>query len=158
MVVFGRVGRDAQSVYASGQRGKKDLSYFAMSSTLEAHPIFSLPKSFSGPLSSKEKSWLELSTSTLPNFKDVHPTMEDGPAPSGRRQVMVLRDSDLIVAAGKEIRITHLGDTKINHSTQKQYKVRYGRVLPMWLLTCSSDTSRSQRSIRHSPNCPQPEW
>ncbi|KAF9055104.1 hypothetical protein BDZ89DRAFT_1055715 [Hymenopellis radicata] len=87
---------------------------------LDTHPIFSLPKTATGPLNDA-RNWLELSTSTLPNFTHVSQT-DDGPAPSGRRQVMVLRDSDLIVAAGKELRITHLGDTKISQSTQKQYK------------------------------------
>ncbi len=88
---------------------------------LDTHPIFSLPRTATGPLNDA-RNWLELSTSTLPNFTHVSPT-DDEPAPSGRRQVMVLRDSDLIVAAGKELRITHLGDTKISQSTQKQYKV-----------------------------------
>ncbi|PBL02649.1 hypothetical protein ARMGADRAFT_1050264 [Armillaria gallica] len=88
--------------------------------SLNSHPIFSLPKEFSGPLAQPESS-LELSTTTLPKFRNDSPT-QDGPTPSGRRQIMVLRDSDVIVAAGKEIRMTHLGDGKFSHSSEKQYK------------------------------------
>ncbi len=89
--------------------------------SLNSHPIFSLPKEFSGPLAQPESS-LELSTTTLPKFRNDSPT-QDGPTPSGRRQIMILRDSDVIVAAGKEIRMTHLGDGKFSHSSEKQYKV-----------------------------------
>lgn len=92
------------------------------SSVLNNHPIFSLPKSFSGPVAQAETS-LELSTSTLPRFTNFS-TSEDGPTPSGRRQVMVLKESDLIVAAGKELRMSHLGDTRLPKDTPKSYKVR----------------------------------
>jgi nucleoporin NUP82 len=90
-------------------------------SILSDHPIFSLPKRFSGQTAQAETS-LELSSNTLPNFTHVDPE-DDGPAPSGRRQVMVLKDADLILAAGKEIRITSLGDSKLSRSTKKSYKV-----------------------------------
>ncbi|EEB90353.1 hypothetical protein MPER_11451 [Moniliophthora perniciosa FA553] len=35
---------------------------------------------------------------------------------------MVLRDTDLIVAAGQELRITSLGDAKFQKSSAKSYK------------------------------------
>ncbi|KAG7449333.1 uncharacterized protein BT62DRAFT_945513 [Guyanagaster necrorhizus] len=88
--------------------------------SLSSHPIFSLPKEFSGPLAQSESS-LELSTTTLPKFRNDSAT-QDGPTASGRRQNMVLRDSDIIVTAGREIRMTQLGDGKISHSAEKQYK------------------------------------
>lgn len=88
---------------------------------LKGHPIFSLPKSFRDPITETETS-LELSTNTLPRFVKADP-LDDGPTPSGRRQTMVLKDADLIVAAGKEIRMTSLGDTKLGQSTRKTYKV-----------------------------------
>ncbi|RDB22839.1 Nucleoporin nup82 [Hypsizygus marmoreus] len=87
---------------------------------LHGHPIFSLPKSFSGPLAKAESS-LELSSNTLPSFTQLDPA-DDGPTPSGRRQVMVLKDADLIVAAGREIRMTSLGDAKLGRSTRQTYK------------------------------------
>ncbi|KAF8897384.1 hypothetical protein BD779DRAFT_1432160 [Infundibulicybe gibba] len=90
------------------------------SAVLKDHPIFSLPKSFSGPTAEAGSS-LELSTNTLNRFTNVDPA-EDGLAPSGRRQVMVLKDADLILAAGREIRISSLGDTKLSQSTRKSYK------------------------------------
>jgi nucleoporin NUP82 len=91
------------------------------SKILDGHSIFSLPKSFRGPTAQSETS-LELSTNTLPSFTHVDPA-EDGPTPSGRRHVMVLKDADLIVAAGKEIRITSLGDAKLSRSVRQTYKV-----------------------------------
>jgi nucleoporin NUP82 len=89
---------------------------------LRDHPIFSLPNSLNGPLSSS-LDFLELSTTTLPKFNNVNPE-DDAVTPSGRRQVMILKDADLILAAGKEIRISCVGDLKLTHSVRKSYKVR----------------------------------
>jgi nucleoporin NUP82 len=96
------------------------------SSVLDDHPIFSLPKGLDGPDAHK-KSLLELSQNTVRNFTHVDPA-EDGPTPSGRRQVMVLKDADLILAAGREIRITSLGDARLNKSTTKSYKVSHDQL------------------------------
>jgi len=84
------------------------------SETLEDHPIFSQPN-----VSKSSTAEIELSANTLPHFVEVDP-LDDGPLPSGRRRTMVLKDADLIVAVGKEIRMSSLGDTK---STKKSYKV-----------------------------------
>ncbi|KAG5221054.1 Nucleoporin nup [Salix suchowensis] len=51
---------------------------------------------------------LELSTSTLPKFTN---------------QTMVLKDSELILAAGKELRIASLSESRLNKSLRKSYKV-----------------------------------
>lgn len=91
------------------------------SDVLNDHPIFTLPKSINGP-TGYTKSSLELSTNTLRSFRSVDP-QEDGPTPSGRRQVMILKNEDLIVAAGQELRITSLGDAKMGRSTKKSFKV-----------------------------------
>ncbi|KAG6832947.1 hypothetical protein H0H92_004831 [Tricholoma furcatifolium] len=88
---------------------------------LSGHPIFSLPKAFSGPLALSTTS-LELSTNSLSSFTDVDPAT-DTLAPSGRRRVMVLKDADLLVAAGNEVRITALGDAKLGRSTRQTYKI-----------------------------------
>ena len=100
------------------------------SKILDGHPIFSLPKSFRGPNAQLESS-LELSTNTLPSFTHVDPA-EDEPIPSGRRHVMVLKDADLIVAAGKEIRITSLGDAKLSRSIRQTYKVTNYSSFPLF--------------------------
>ncbi|PPQ66758.1 hypothetical protein CVT24_008715 [Panaeolus cyanescens] len=88
--------------------------------SLRDHPIFSLPESLGsstrGPLNP-----LELSTNTLPKFIEKDPNV-DSPIPSGRRQTMVLKDADLIVAAGKEIRMSPFGDLKLSQSARKSYK------------------------------------
>ncbi|KAJ3575167.1 hypothetical protein NP233_g1277 [Leucocoprinus birnbaumii] len=87
---------------------------------LQNHPIFSLPKSFDASTAEAESSF-ELSANTLPRFVKVDP-LDDGTTPSGRRQTMVLKDADLIVAAGKEVRMASLGDAKVPSSTRKTYK------------------------------------
>ncbi|KAJ4472331.1 hypothetical protein J3R30DRAFT_3524569 [Lentinula aciculospora] len=88
-----------------------------LSTVLNSHPIFSTPsKTF---ISSHDSS-LELSTYTLPSFK-LENISDNGS--SGRRQVMVLRETDLILAAGKELRMTSLANTKTSqHGYTKSYK------------------------------------
>ncbi|KAJ3517544.1 hypothetical protein NLJ89_g434 [Agrocybe chaxingu] len=87
---------------------------------LRDHPIFSLPKSFHDQ-SASSFNVLELSINTLQRFTELDP--EDGLTPSGRRQTMVLKDSDVIVAAGKEIRMASFGDVKLSGSARKSYKI-----------------------------------
>ena len=91
------------------------------SDILRDHPIFSLPKPFDAPLSNF-RDLLELSTTTLSKFTNVDP-QDDELTPSGRRQVMILKDADLIVAAGKEVRISSVGDLKLSQSVRRSYKV-----------------------------------
>ncbi|KAJ3808781.1 hypothetical protein F5876DRAFT_45305 [Lentinula aff. lateritia] len=87
-----------------------------LATLLNSHPIFSTPsKTF---LPSHDPS-LELSTNTLSSFKPAN--VSDNTA-TGRRQVMVLRDTDLILAAGKELRMTSLSDAKARRSHTKNYK------------------------------------
>lgn len=95
--------------------GEEDWNAF-----LRGHPIFSLPES--GSRSRVKEESLELSLNTLPNFTKVDPA-SDGPTPSGRRQVLVIKDSDIIVAVGSEIRMASLGDSKLSKSQRKSYKV-----------------------------------
>ncbi len=76
----------------------------AWSSLLKGHPIFS--------------------SSTDTNLSRQLELYNDSPSPSGRRQVMVLKDADLIVAVGKELRVTSLGDAKLGRGKSKSYKVR----------------------------------
>jgi nucleoporin NUP82 len=90
---------------------------------LKEHPIFSLSGSLVDLTSDSSSSNLELSASTLPKFLQTNPKHND-PTPSGRRQTMVLKDADLVVSAGKELRIASLGDIKLGRSTRKSYKVR----------------------------------
>jgi nucleoporin NUP82 len=90
------------------------------SAILNDHPIFSPPKS---PLGQKDglRSSLELSSNTLPNFTSIN---EENVTPSGRRQVMLLKGADLILAVGKEIRMASLGDARLNPALRKTYKAR----------------------------------
>lgn len=97
------------------------------SSILDDHPIFSPQKSL-GRLGDDADLSLELSTNTLSKFRDYDPR-NDNKAPSGRRQIMVLKNEDLIVASGNELRMTSLGDSKLGRSTRKSYKVRQFSIL-----------------------------
>jgi hypothetical protein len=87
------------------------------SSMLKGHPIFSLP------MDTRPSQQLELSTNSLPDFTRLEPH-SDPPSPSGRRQTMILKDADLIVAVGKEVRVTSLGDAKLGRGKSKSYKAR----------------------------------
>ncbi|RPD67026.1 hypothetical protein L226DRAFT_529416 [Lentinus tigrinus ALCF2SS1-7] len=89
---------------------------------LRNHPVFTLPKRVSGRGGKGEAS-LNLSLSSLPDFVDLDP-VDDKPTPSGRRQAIAIKDADLIVAVGSEIRIASLGDSKGARGTsQKSYKI-----------------------------------
>lgn len=102
---------------------------------LTDHPIFSLPKNVSEITGGRD---LELSTNTLNKF--ANPDNEDDTlTPSGRRQVMILKNDDLIVAAGSELRMTSLNDSKLGRSTRKSYKVRVG--FHHWFVSISHHTS-----------------
>ncbi|CCM04850.1 uncharacterized protein FIBRA_07043 [Fibroporia radiculosa] len=85
------------------------------------HPIFSLPKGVAESAGKNETS-LELSLGSLPEFTEVDPE-HDGPTPSGRRQVMIIKDAELIVAAGNEIRMASLLDSKLGRPVRKSYKI-----------------------------------
>ncbi|KAK7049644.1 hypothetical protein VNI00_005675 [Paramarasmius palmivorus] len=85
---------------------------------LSGHPIFSLPKSLS--VSPQNAYSLELSTNTLHQSLQGS-SKDDDSLPTRRRRVMVLRDTDLIVAAGKELRMAPLGD-KFSKGAAKSYK------------------------------------
>jgi len=103
---------------------------------LHEHPIFSLHNE----IDLFKPNALELSTKTLPNFTTPDP-QNDVPTPSGRRQVMILKDADIIVAAGREIRMSSFGDLKLSCSMRKSYKVGF--------LTLQSETTKSGISFRY---------
>lgn len=124
------------------------------SSLLQDHPIFSLPKKLGSSLLEREDS-LELSTSTLPKFTNQDPT-DDGPTPSGRRQTMVLKDSELILAAGKELRIASLSESRLNKSLRKSYKVSLPLISTDSLLKsyiAYIDTRDTKHPIRNTRTC-----
>jgi nucleoporin NUP82 len=81
-------------------------------SVLNGHPIFNKD------IDDNDKS-LELSIRSLSRFTKVDPP-QDEQSPSGRRQVMIIKDTDLILAVGKTIRMTSLTEAR---SGQRSYKV-----------------------------------
>ncbi|SRR6266576_2376169 len=127
MLGGGERGRASQN--ASVQRGNPGAPRSVLdamdsdndwSAILNDHPIFSLPSSSLGQKNTL-KSSLELSSNTLPDFASIG---EENLTPSGRRQVMLLKAADLILAVGKEIRMASLGDARLNPALRKTYKVR----------------------------------
>lgn len=82
-------------------------------SNLEEHPMFSNPTHVNGDEN------FELS---LKPFADRH-TIHEGHKTPTRRQLMCLKDGDLIVASGSEIRMASMNDAKASGS-EKTYKVR----------------------------------
>jgi hypothetical protein len=89
------------------------------SSLLDNHPIFSLKNDDKKP---GESSRSELSLATLPQFSGQNAS-GDSLSPSGRRQTVLLRDTELIVSAREEIRLTSLKEAQLNKGMQKSYKV-----------------------------------
>lgn len=71
------------------------------SASLSQHPIFSTP------------------ATGVPSDT----SRDEGGGGHGRRNIMVLRGSDLIVAVGKQLRITSLADTSAPSSSTPTYKV-----------------------------------
>ena len=85
---------------------------------LRGHPIFTR-----NPLETS----LDLSLNNLSSFKEsISRTIRHStPNGAGRRRIMALRESDLLLAVGNEIRITSLSDARTLNQQQQSYKVRY---------------------------------
>jgi nucleoporin NUP82 len=88
---------------------------------LDGHPIFSLPAKVAA------EDELELSRDTIPAFStsELDDDVEVGQSSlAGRKQTMCMKDSDIIVACGSEIRMTSLNDAKVSGGSKRNYKVR----------------------------------
>ena len=89
-------------------------------SVLNGHPIFN-SSSGSGDdkdLWKTDNTSLELSISSLSNVA------QDSGAPSGRRQVMLVKDADLIVAVGKQVRMASLTESQSSTTGEQSFKVK----------------------------------
>lgn len=91
---------------------------------LDNHPIFTLAKpgdtdQAKAGSSLALSSSLQLSASSLSAFAKA----DDPNATTGRRKAMVIRNSDLIVALGSEIRMTSLADAQPGVEASKWYQV-----------------------------------
>jgi nucleoporin NUP82 len=88
---------------------------------LRGHPIFTTK--------SPSDMSLVLSLNNLPSFKESRSssiTLERGTRNgAGRRRIMALRESDLLLSVGNEIRITSLFDANTFNLQQRSYKVYY---------------------------------
>ena len=88
---------------------------------LDGHPVFGPQKDAEG----KDSVPLELS---LENLAELLPTCssKNPSVPSGRRQLMAIKDSDIIIAAGSEIRMASLIEGRVasaSVSGDRAYKV-----------------------------------
>jgi len=90
-------------------------------SVLNGHPIFD-PSSGSGDdknLWKSDNPSLELSISSLSNaIQD-----QDKGVPSGRRRTMLVKDADLVVAVGKQVRMTSLTESQLSSTGEQSFKV-----------------------------------
>lgn len=92
---------------------------------LNSHPIFQRPSPQTRPSfrpGASVAASYELSANTLSRFTSADPENDD-PTPSGRRQAMVINDTELIVAVGSELRVMTLGEVKLNNKASRSYKV-----------------------------------
>ena len=91
---------------------------------LNGHPIFD-PSSGG---SDDKNSWntdgpsLELSISSLSQFKPSD-TIQDGGISGGRRRTMLIKDADLIVAVGNQVRMMSLTEPQPNTARERTFKV-----------------------------------
>ena len=102
---------------------------------LKDHPIFKNVKGKRAETAKGDAS-LELSLNSLPDFT-ADELDSDALTPSGRRQVMVIKDYELILAVGNQIRIAPLGDVKSSRSSvpeQKTYKVCMSAITSTWTI------------------------
>ena len=87
---------------------------------LRGHPIFTR---------NELDTPFDLSLTNLPSFKEnisgaIRPGTRNG---AGRRSIMALRESDILLAVGNEIRIASLSDARTLNKQQRSYKVFYMR-------------------------------
>lgn len=117
---------------------------------LEGHPIFSTSKSLTGDDS------LELSLKSLRGLPQ-----DDSPGPSSpmRRQVMCMKDNDLILASGSEVRMSCLGDARVSGGSQKTYKVKVllSVIEPQINWKFDSGSPYAWHRFRNLSNMPQPQ-
>ncbi len=82
---------------------------------LDGHPIFSRSKGII-----KDES-LELSLNSIPDYAN-NEEIDETTSMSGRRQVMCMKDADLLLASGSEVRMASLGDAKMSGGSTRDYK------------------------------------
>ena len=110
-------------------------------SVLNGHPIFDPSTGSSGDKNSC-KADLELSISSLSKFKPD--AIQDGGIPNGRRRTMLIKDADLIVAIGKQVRMTSLTESQLSTAGEQNFKVR-------WIIACLY--TRASSPLRHTRHC-----
>lgn len=93
-------------------------------SVLNGHPIFD-PSAGSGSNENSKKAddtSLELSISSLSKSKHSNGIQDEG-IPRGRRRTMLIKDADLIVAVGKQVRMTSLIESQSSTAEEQTFKV-----------------------------------
>jgi len=88
-------------------------------SVLNGHPIFN-PSSGSGD---DKDSWKVDSTSLELSISSLSNVIQDSGAQSGRKQVMLVKDTDLIVTVGKQVRMTSLTESQFSTTGEQTFKV-----------------------------------
>ena len=100
---------------------------------LNGHPIFDHSSGGGGDKSlwKADNSSLELSINSLSKFKPSD-AIQDGGIPNGRRRTMLIKDADLIVAVGKQVRVTSLTESQPSTPGEQTFKVRW---ITVWINT-----------------------
>ena len=93
-------------------------------SVLNGHPIFDLSAGSGDDKSSggADDTSLELSISSLSKSKSSN-AIQDGGIPTGRRRTMLIKDADLIVAVGNQVRMTSLTESQLSAAGEQTFKV-----------------------------------
>jgi len=131
-------------------------------SVLNGHPIFDPSAGSSGDKNSSraDSTSLELSINSLSEFKSSD-AVQDGDIPNGRRQTMLIKDADLVVAVGKQVRMTSLTESQLGTAGEQTFKVggrTYGRIRVPHPLHTALDVVHAKPAIRNPRARVKPEW
>ena len=132
-------------------------------SVLNGHPIFDPSVDDSSDKNSQkvDETSLELSISSLSKSKPSDIIQDEG-IPNGRRRTMLIKDADLIVAVGKQVRMTSLTESRLTPAGERTFKVK--RVEMNQINTRLSfmhtilDVMHAKPAIRNPRTCIKPEW
>jgi hypothetical protein len=93
-------------------------------SVLNGHPVFDSSASNRDDKNSwkADDTSLELSITSLLRSKSTN-DIQDGGIPSGRRRIMLIKDTDLVVAVGEQVRMTSLTESQLSAAGEQTFKV-----------------------------------
>ena len=131
-------------------------------SVLNGHQIFDSSTGSSDDSDSRkaDETSLELSITTLSKSKSTDAT-QDRDIPGGRRRVMLVKDADLIVAVGKQVRMMSLTESRLDTTGSRTFNVgvEVDRIYTRpSLIRAALDIMHTKPAIRNPRTGIKSEW